>query len=57
VHRARHFGIQQAMENTSWRLTVQSGPDVCELTVYWQDALRKVRTQEFDGAGDASEEW
>lgn len=35
----------------------QTGPDLAVLTIYWQDAPGKIRSQEFDSVGDASEDW
>jgi hypothetical protein len=35
----------------------QSGPDVAYFTIYWQDAPGKIRSQEFGGAADATDEW
>lgn len=35
----------------------QSGPDIGYLTIYWQDAPGKIRSQEFGSAADASDEW
>jgi hypothetical protein len=35
----------------------QSGPDVSGLTIYWQDAPGKIRSQEFGYAADATDEW
>ena len=35
----------------------QSGPDIGYLTIYWQDAPGKLRSQEFSGAGTAGTDW
>ena len=35
----------------------QSGPDIAYFTIYWQDAPGKIRSQEFGGAADATDEW
>src|SRR5580704_794047 len=35
----------------------QSGPDVGFLTVYWQDAPGKIKSQAFASPADASDEW
>ena len=34
-----------------------SGPDVGGLTIYWQDAPRRFRSQEFSSSGDAGAAW
>src|ERR1700689_4124842 len=35
----------------------QYGPDISYLTIYWQDAPGKIRSQQFGIAADASGEW
>ena len=35
----------------------QSGPDIGYLTIYWQDAPGKIRSQDFGSAAEASNEW
>jgi len=35
----------------------QSGPDIGFLTIYWQDAHGKIKSQGFGSAADASDEW
>ena len=35
----------------------QSGPDIGGLTIYWQDAPGKIRSQEFAYAAEASDQW
>jgi len=35
----------------------QSGPDIGYVTIYWQDAPGKFRSQSFDGAGSAGMQW
>ena len=34
-----------------------SGPDIGYLTVFWWDGPGKIRSQDFDSSGNASEEW
>lgn len=34
-----------------------SGPDIGYFTVFWHDAPGKIRSQDFDSGGDASEKW
>jgi hypothetical protein len=38
-------------------ISSQTGPDLAVLTIYRQDAPGKIRSQEFDSVGDASEAW